>query len=96
MIQAGPSVSLQTRLVGAHHAALMEGVLVAPLDFRCTQVGFNLLSVQVCFGGSAAKFVQTSSSSDSLLFVGSLKIWGRDNKSIFRDKSTGTQEFSNF
>ena len=34
--------------VGAHFEALDEGVLLAPLDCRYTQVGFNLVSVQVC------------------------------------------------
>ena len=33
---------------GAHFEILIEGVLMAPLDSRCTQVGFNLISVQVC------------------------------------------------
>ena len=32
----------------AHFEAFDEGVLVAPLDPRYTQVGFNLVSVQVC------------------------------------------------
>ena len=31
----------------AHFEALVEGVLMAPLDPRYTQVGFNLISVQV-------------------------------------------------
>ena len=34
--------------MGAHFEALTEGVLMAPLDPRYTQVGFNLISVQVC------------------------------------------------
>ena len=34
--------------MGAHFEALDEGVLVAPLDSRYTQVGFNIISVQVC------------------------------------------------
>ena len=34
--------------VGTQFEALYEGVLVAPLDSRCTQVGFNLPFVQVC------------------------------------------------
>ena len=34
--------------VGAHFEALDEGVLLVPLDPRNTQVGFNLVSVQVC------------------------------------------------
>ena len=34
--------------MGAHIEALDEGILVAPLDSRHTQVGFNLVSVQVC------------------------------------------------
>ena len=39
--------SLQTYQVGAHFEALDEGVLVAPLDSRYTQVVFNLISNQV-------------------------------------------------
>ena len=39
--------SLQTYLVGARFEALVEGVLMAPLDSRYDQVGFNLISVQV-------------------------------------------------
>ena len=34
--------------MGSHFEALDEGVLLAPLDSRYTQVGFNLFSVQVC------------------------------------------------
>ena len=34
--------------MGAHFEALDEGVLLVPLDLRYTQVGFNLISVQVC------------------------------------------------
>ena len=34
--------------MGAHFEALIEGVLMAPLDSRYSQVGFNLMSVQVC------------------------------------------------
>ena len=34
--------------MGAHFAALDEGVRVVPLDPRYTHVGFNLVSVQVC------------------------------------------------
>ena len=37
--------SAQTYEVGAHFEALIEGVHVALLDSRCTQVGFNLISV---------------------------------------------------
>ena len=33
--------------MGAHFEALDEGVLLVPLDPRYTQVGFNLISVQV-------------------------------------------------
>ena len=33
---------------GARFEALIEGVLMAPLDSGYTQVGFNLISVQVC------------------------------------------------
>ena len=35
--------------MGAHFEALDEGILLVPLDSRYTQVGFNLISVQVCF-----------------------------------------------
>ena len=34
--------------MGAHFEAFDEGVLVAPLNARYTQVGFNFISVQVC------------------------------------------------
>ena len=34
--------------MGAHFEALDEGVLLVPFDPRYTQVGFNLVSVQVC------------------------------------------------
>ena len=44
-IQAG--ISLQTYQMRAHFEAFIEGVLMAPLNFRCTQVGLNLISVQV-------------------------------------------------
>ena len=40
--------NLQTYQVGAHFEALSEPVLMAPSDSRYTEVGFNLLSVQVC------------------------------------------------
>ena len=36
--------------VGACYEALVEGVPIAPLDSRYTQVGLNLVSVQVCDG----------------------------------------------
>ena len=39
--------NLEAYQVGVHFEALNEGVLVAPLDSRYTQVGFNLISVQV-------------------------------------------------
>ena len=41
------SANAQTYEVRAHFDALIEGVLMAPLDSRYTQVGFNLISVQV-------------------------------------------------
>ena len=34
--------------MGAHVEALIASVLMAPLDSRYTQVGFNFISVQVC------------------------------------------------
>ena len=36
--------------MGARFEVLDEGVLMAPLDTRYTQVGFNSISVQVCMG----------------------------------------------
>ena len=36
--------------MGARFEALVEGVPVAPFDSRYTQVGFYLISVQVCQG----------------------------------------------
>ena len=38
--------------MGAHFKALDEGVLLVPLDPRYTQIGFNLISVQVCARGA--------------------------------------------
>ena len=35
--------------MGAHLEALDEGVLMAPLDSRYSQVGFNIVFVQVCY-----------------------------------------------
>ena len=40
--------NLETYRVGAHFEALDEGVLVAPLDSKYTQVGTNPIPVQVC------------------------------------------------
>ena len=40
--------SLQTYQVEARFEALDEDVLMAPLDPRYTQVGFNSISVHVC------------------------------------------------
>ena len=40
--------SLQAYQEGAHFEALIAGVLMAPLDPRYTQVGFNSIFVQVC------------------------------------------------
>ena len=37
--------NLETYQVGAHLEALDEGVLVAPLDSRYTQVGFDFIFV---------------------------------------------------
>ena len=39
--------------MGAHIEALDEGVLLVLLDPRYTQVGFNLMSVQVCTASNA-------------------------------------------
>ena len=39
--------SLKTHQVGAHFEVLMKGILMAPLNSRYTQVGYNLISVQV-------------------------------------------------
>ena len=38
--------SAKTYEVGAHFEALIEGFLMAALDSRYTQVGFNLIYVQ--------------------------------------------------
>ena len=38
--------SAQTYKVGARFEALIEGVLIAPLDSRYILVGFNLISVK--------------------------------------------------
>ena len=46
--------NLQTYQVGARFKSLKEGVLMAPLDSRYTQVGFNLISFQVCTPGFGA------------------------------------------
>ena len=40
-------LNLETYQVGPLFEALIEGVLLVPLDSRYTQVGFNLISVQV-------------------------------------------------
>ena len=42
------SAHLQTYKKGARFEALIEGILMAPLDSRLTQVEFNVISVQVC------------------------------------------------
>ena len=42
------TANLEMNQVGAHFEALDEGALLVPLDPRYTQVGFNLVSVQVC------------------------------------------------
>ena len=47
--QRDVGASAQTYEVGAHFEALVEGILMAPLDSSYTQVGFNLTYVQVCF-----------------------------------------------
>ena len=41
--------NLETYQMGAHFEALDERALLVPLDPRYTQVGFNLLPVQVCY-----------------------------------------------
>ena len=41
-------LALGTYHVEPHFEALDEGTLVVPLDSRYTQVGFNVISVQVC------------------------------------------------
>ena len=45
-------MSSVTYQVGAHFETLDEGVLLVPLYSRYTQVGFNLISVQVCIEGT--------------------------------------------
>ena len=39
--------------MGARFEALNEGVLMAPLHPRYTHVGFNMISVQVCWANSS-------------------------------------------
>ena len=36
--------------MGAHFEAFTDGILVTPLEPRYTQIGFNLISDQVCGG----------------------------------------------
>ena len=45
-----PIVDTSLTLVGARWEAL-EGFLLAPLDSRYTQFGFNNITVQVCYTG---------------------------------------------
>ena len=45
--QRDVGASIQTYQVRARFEALIEGVLMAPLDSRYTKDGFNLVSVQV-------------------------------------------------
>ena len=42
--------NLETYHVGARSKGLNEDILLATLDSRYTQVGFNLVSVKVCVG----------------------------------------------
>ena len=42
------AAKLETYQEWAHFEAPDEGVLLVPLDPRYIQVGFNLISVQVC------------------------------------------------
>ena len=53
--------SLETYQVRAHFEALDEGVLLVPLDPRHTQVGFNLISVQVWYATSRGNKQPTES-----------------------------------
>ena len=46
--------NLESYQVGAHFEALHERVLLVCLDPRYTQVGFNLVSVQVCLALSGS------------------------------------------
>ena len=49
--------------MGARFEALDEGILLVPSDPRYTQVGFNLISVQVCLdSGAAMQFEKISHS----------------------------------
>ena len=48
--------NLQTYQVRAHFEALDEGILLVPLDPRYTQVGFNLISVQLCLWAAIMTF----------------------------------------
>ena len=45
--------------MGACYEALEVGVLVAPLNSRYTQVGFNFISVQVCLTSPISDSVGT-------------------------------------
>ena len=48
-IQAGPKGMLVLAYrVGGSFKALNKGVLLVPLDSRYTQIGFNIVFVQVC------------------------------------------------
>ena len=49
--------SIQTYEVGSPFKALIEGILMAALDSRYTQVGFNLVSVEVCLEGTRCSTV---------------------------------------
>ena len=44
----------------AHFKDLDEGVLVAPVESRYTQVGFNIVSVQVCIATSGSASSSTA------------------------------------
>ena len=67
--------------MGAHFEALDEGVLLVPLDPRYTQVGFNLISVQVCLAinafGGCILFQDHVLSVAVVLFCKYLQLWTR-------------------
>ena len=50
--------------MGARFEALIEGVLIAPLDYRYTEVGFNFISAQVCDDSNLGLFLTTSLEND--------------------------------
>ena len=68
--------SIQTHQVGAGFEALIEGVLMAPLDSRYAQVGFNFISVQVCLTKQLSEhFILVLLLLPHLLLLAHLLLW---------------------